>query len=245
MKPAVSTPSSQVLAASPVGNLRGIASMATRQLLGQLASMFTQQTGWVVAIESVGGVDAARRVQAGELFDVVFLASEAIDKLVASGRVRASSKRDLAHSGVAAAVRSGAPQLDISTEAAVRQAVLAAPSLSYSTGPSGVALQQLFERWGIFDTIKKRIVVPPPGVPVGSLIAQGLVALGFQQHSELMDVEGITVLGPLPPEIQITTTFSAACCTTSSQASAVQALLDFMAGPEAATTKRQLGMEPA
>jgi molybdate transport system substrate-binding protein len=79
---------------------------------------------------------------------------------------------------------------------------------------------------------------------VGSLIAQGQVALGFQQLSELMDVEGITVLGPLPPEIQITTTFSAGCCTTSTQASAVQALLDFMAGPEAANAKRQLGMEP-
>lgn len=219
--------------------------MATRQLLGQLTSMFTQQTGWALALESVGGVDAARRVQAGEPFDVVFLASEAIDKLMTSGHVMASSKHDLVHSGVAVAVRSGAPRLDISTEEAVRLAVLAAPSLSYSTGPSGVALQKLFERWGIFDAIKERIVVPPPGVPVGSLIAQGLVALGFQQHSELMDVEGITVLGPLPPAIQITTTFSAGCCTTSSQASAVQALLSFMAGPDAAQTKRQLGMEPA
>ena len=245
MKPAVLTSSAQVLAASPVGRLRGISSMATRQLLGQLTTMFTQQTGWVLALESVGGVDAARRVQSGEPFDVVFLASEAIDKLAASGQLIANTKRDLAHSGVAVAVRSGAPRLDISTEAAVRQAVLEAPSLSYSTGPSGVALQQLFERWGIFDTIKERIVVPPPGVPVGSLIAQGLVALGFQQHSELMDVEGITVLGPLPPAIQITTTFSAACCTTSTQAPAVQALLDFMAGPEAATTKQQLGMAPA
>jgi molybdate transport system substrate-binding protein len=108
-----------------------------------------------------------------------------------------------------------------------------------------VALQKLFERWGIFEAIKERIVVPPPGVPVGSLIAQGFVALGFQQHSELMDVEGITVLGPLPPAIQITTTFSSGCCAGSAQAPAVQALLDFMAGPEAAKAKRQLGMEPA
>ena len=245
MKPAFLTPSVQVLAASPPGNLRGISSMATRQLLGQLASMFTQQTGWALALESVGGVDAARRVQAGEPFDVVFLASEAIDKLVASGHLIGSSKRDLAHSGVAVAVRSGAHRLDISTEAAVRQAVLEAPSLSYSTGPSGVALQQLFERWGIFDTIKERIVVPPPGVPVGSLIAQGLVALGFQQHSELMDLKGITVLGPLPAEIQITTTFSSGCCAQSAQAPAVQALLDFMVSPETAQTKRLLGMEPA
>ena len=245
MKSAVLTPSAYVLAASPPGRLRGISSMATRQLLAQLASMFTQQTGWVLALESVGGVDAARRLQAGEPFDVVFLASEAIDKLVASGHLIANSKRDLANSGVAVAVRSGAPRLDISTQEAVRQAVLDAQSVSYSTGPSGVALQKLFERWGIFEAIKERLVVPPPGVPVASLLAQGLVALGFQQYSELMAVEGITVLGPLPPEIQITTTFSSGCCARSAQAPAVQALLDFMAGPEAAKTKRQLGMEPA
>jgi molybdate transport system substrate-binding protein len=238
-------PTTDAAVPKPAGRLQGISSMATRQLLAQLGSMFTRQTGWVLELESVGGVDAAKRVQAGEPFDVVFLASDAIDKLVASGHIEAHSKRDLAHSGVAVAVRAGAPLIDIRTEESVRQAVLAAPSLSYSTGPSGVALQKLFERWGIFERIKERIVVPPPGVPVGSLIAQGLVALGFQQHSELMDVEGIAVLGPLPPEIQITTTFSSGCCAQSAQALAVQALLDFMAGPEAATVKRQLGIEPA
>jgi molybdate transport system substrate-binding protein len=238
-------PTTDAAVPKPAGRLQGISSMATRQLLAQLGSMFTRQTGWVLELESVGGVDAAKRVQAGEPFDVVFLASDAIDKLVASGHIEAHSKRDLAHSGVAVAVRAGAPLIDIRTEESVRQAVLAAPSLSYSTGPSGVALQKLFERWGIFDAIKERIVVPPPGVPVGSLIAQGLVALGFQQHSELMDVEGITVLGPLSPEIQITTTFSAGCCMASTQVPAVQALLDFMVSPETAQTKRQLGMEAA
>jgi len=245
MNSAALTSTTDAAVAIHPGRLRGISSMATRQLLAQLVTAFTARTGWVLDLESVGGVDAARRVQAGETFDVVFLASDAIDKLVASGHIEARSKHDLAHSGVAVAVRAGAPLIDISTEESVRLAVQAAPSLSYSTGPSGVALQKLFERWGIFDAIKERIVVPPPGVPVGSLIAQGLVALGFQQHSELMDVEGITVLGPLPPEIQITTTFSSGCCAQSTQAPAVQALLNFMASPETAQTKRQLGMEPA
>ena len=219
--------------------------MATRQLLAQLASAYTQRTGWRIEIESVGGVDATRRIQAGESFDVVFLASDAIDKLIASGHIEALSKRDLAHSGVALAVRAGTAQPDIRSEAAVRQAVLAAPSLSYSTGPSGVALMKLFARWGIADAIEARIVVPPPGVPVGALIARGEVALGFQQGSELIHVEGIAVVGPLPPEIQITTTFSAGLCTTSTQAQAVRVLLDFMVGPDAADAKRQQGMEPA
>jgi molybdate transport system substrate-binding protein len=225
--------------------LRGISSMATRQLLAELVAAYAQRSDGVIAIESVGGVDAAKRVQAGEPFDVVFLASDAIDKLIVADRIDARSKVDLVHSGVAVAVRAGAQQPDISSENAVRQAVLAARSISYSTGPSGVALGQLFERWGIANVIRDRIVQAPPGVPVGTLVARGEVELGFQQLSELIHVEGITVVGPLPPEIQITTTFSAGICTGSTQVAAARDLLDFMASAQAAAAKRRQGMEPA
>jgi molybdate transport system substrate-binding protein len=219
--------------------------MATRLLLNALAADYTAQTGQVVAIESVGGVDAARRVQAGEVFDAVFLASDAIDKLQTAGHLQSGSRLDLVHSGVAVAVQAGAAQPDISTEDAVRAAVLAAPTLSYSTGPSGVALAKLFERWGIADTIKDRIVQAPPGVPVGTLVARGEVALGFQQLSELIHVEGIRIVGPLPPAIQITTTFSAGVGSQSTQPEAVRALLAFMASPQAAVAKQREGMQPA
>jgi len=219
--------------------------MATRQVLTELAEAFQRCSGCRVTIESVGGVDAARRVQAGEDFDVVFLASDAIDKLVDAGCVQSGSKVDLVRSGVAVAVRAGTHQPDISTEEALRQAVLAARSLSYSTGPSGVALANLFERWGIAGEIQGRIVQAPPGVPVGSLVASGKVELGFQQFSELINLEGIAVLGPLPPAIQIITTFSAGVCTTTRNASAVRAMLDDMNSPEAMEAKRRQGMEPA
>ena len=141
--------------------LTGISSMATRLLLAELSATYAERTGRGVNITSVGGVDTVQRVQAGEAFDVVILASDAIDKLIASGHLRADSKVDVVHSGVAVAVCLGATQPDISTETAVRQAVLAAPTLSYSTGPSGVALAQLFERWGIAGHIKDRIVTAP------------------------------------------------------------------------------------
>lgn len=219
--------------------------MATRLLLNALAADYTAQTGQVVAIESVGGVDAAKRVQAGDVFDAVFLASDAIDKLQTAGHLQSGSRVDLVHSGVAVAVQAGAAQPDISTEEAVRAAVLAAPTLSYSTGPSGVALAKLFERWGIADTVKDRIVQAPPGVPVGTLVARGEVALGFQQLSELIHVEGIRIVGPLPPAIQITTTFSAGVGSQSTQPEAVRALLAFMASPEAAVAKQREGMQPA
>lgn len=218
--------------------------MATRQVLAELADGFAQRSGIRAAIESVGGVDAAKRVQAGEAFDVVILASDAIDKLIASGHLQAGSKVDLIRSGVAVAVRAGAPQPDISTEAAVRESVRAAASISYSTGPSGVALARLFERWGIASEIQGRIVQAPPGVPVGALVARGEVALGFQQLSELLNLEGITVLGPLPDAIQFTTTFSAGICTGSRHGAQVRVMLDYMNSADAAGAKRRQGMEP-
>lgn len=225
--------------------IRGISSMATRLVLAELADAYQQRTGVRVGIESVGGVDAAKRVQAGEAFDVVILASDAIDKLVASGHVVAGSRVDLMHSGVAIAAREGATPPDVSTEDALRQAVLAARTVSYSTGPSGVALAKLFERWGIADQIRDRIVTPPPGIPVGSLVAKGEVELGFQQLSELINLPGITVLGPMPQAVQIVTTFSGGVCTSSDQADAVRAMLAFMASPDAAEPKRRQGMAPA
>lgn len=221
--------------------ITGISSMATRALLAELLAA----CGAPVAMESVGGVDAAKRVQAGEAFDVIVLASDAIDELVAAGRVLAGSKVDLVHSGVAVAVKAGAAHPDIASEDAVRRAVLAAPTLGYSTGPSGVQLAKLFERWGIAQEIASRIVKAPPGVPVGALVARGDVALGFQQSSELMSVQGIDVLGALPPAIRITTTFSAGVCTASMQPDAARALLAFLASPETAQTKQRHGMEPA
>ncbi len=222
-----------------------LSSMATKQVLADLIDQFQQRSPHRVQLESVGGVDAAKRVQAGEAFDVIALAANACDQLQQAGHIVPGSVRALVHSGVAAAVKSGTAKPDLSTEASVKQAVLDAQSLSYSTGPSGVQLAKLFERWGIAETLKPRIVQAPPGVPVGSLVAKGEVALGFQQLSELISLPGIDVVGPLPPEIQITTTFSAGVAATSTQADAAQAFIDFMASPDAAEAKRRQGMEPA
>lgn len=225
--------------------LRGISSMATRLLLAELTEAYRQRIGQAVQIESVGGVDAARRVQAGEAFDVVLLASDAIAQLEAAGHLLPGSAVPLVRSGVGVAVRAGAPRPDLSSADAVRRAVAAARRLSCSTGPSGVALAQLFERWGLGAELADRTVTPPPGTPVGSLVASGAVDLGFQQLSELIHLDGIDVVGPLPPDIQIVTTFTGAVCATCDRPEAVRDLLAFLASPDTAAAKQRQGMDPA
>ena len=225
--------------------ISGISSMATRQVLAELAAAYRQQSGTEGAIESVGGVDAGRPVQAGEAFDFVVLAADAIDKLIAAGQVLADSRTDLVRSNVAIAVRAGSARPDVGSEDALKGAVLAARTLGYSTGPSGTALLHLFARWGIADLVRDRIVQAPPGVPVGQLVADGVVELGFQQFSEMLHQPGIAVLGTMPAGCEIVTTFSGGACTETKQAGAARALLAFMQSPAADAAKRRHGMEPA
>ena len=225
--------------------LTGISSMATRALLADLAELWRHRDGGELSIESVGGVDAARRVEAGEAFDLVVLASDAIDRLLRAGWLVAGSRTDLVRSGVAVAVRAGATRPDIGSEAALRQAVLSARTVGHSTGPSGVELLKLFEGWGVADALRGRIVQAPAGVPVGALVARGEVELGFQQRSELMHLPGIELLGPLPAPLQIVTTFSAALGRASARPQAVRALLEFLHGSDTAELKRRHGFDPA
>jgi molybdate transport system substrate-binding protein len=224
--------------------ITGISSMATRRVLAELGAAYERQSGQRVVVESVGGVDAARRVEGGEAFDFVVLAAPAMDKLAAAGRIDADTRVDIARSRVAIAVPAGARRPDLTSGQAVRDAVLAARKIGYSTGPSGRHLTNLFERWGIAATIAPRTVEAPPGVAVGALVARGDVDLGFQQLSELMHLPGIDVVGTLPPEIQEITVFSGAVCVSSARRAAARALLSFCTSPAADAAKRDHGMEP-
>jgi molybdate transport system substrate-binding protein len=215
--------------------------MAGRKLLGDLISRFEATSERRVSLESVGGVDAAKRVRVGEPLDVVVLAREAIDDLIGAARIAPGSRVDIWVSAIGVAVRAGAARPDISSAAGVKAAVLAASGVGYSTGPSGQYLAKLFASWDADGRLKDRITVAPPGVPVGSLVARGEIELAFQQLSELGG-EGIEVLGPLPPEIQMLTTFSGGVAQSSTQPEAARALLTFMALPEHRELKQAHGM---
>jgi molybdate transport system substrate-binding protein len=224
--------------------LKVLSSMATRELLAELIACYRHDTALAVTAEAAGGVDVAKRVQAGERVDVVVLAGTAIDTLTANGSVRAGSRRDLVKSGIAIAVRAGAARPDISSATAVRDAILAASGIGYSTGPSGVHLEKLLAGWGILETMRERIVTVPAGVPVGSLVADGRVSLGFQQLSELMSLPGIEVLGTLPAAIQSMTVFAGGIGSACSRPDDARALLEYLAAPGTAARKREYGMEP-
>jgi molybdate transport system substrate-binding protein len=223
--------------------LHMISSMATRQVLAELTAHYVAAGGTPVHVESVGGVDAARRVAAGEAFDSVVLAADAIDKLIAAGHVLAGSRVDLVHSPVAVAVRAGASVPALGNEEALRRAVLAAPTIGYSTGPSGTALLALFERWGLMDTLRARLIQAAPGVPVGTMVGDGRVALGFQQLAELMNLPGVTLAGLLPEPVAIVTTFSAGIARTSARVQELRDLHAHLAGAAVAGIKQRCGMQ--
>jgi molybdate transport system substrate-binding protein len=222
-----------------------VSSMATRELIGALASRYAAETGRAVRTQAAGGVDVAKRVRAGEPFDVVVLARAAIEQLCVDGMLRADMRADLVQSGIAVAVASGGAIPDVSTEDELKRAVLAARSLGLSTGPSGQHLEKVFEGWGILAELRGRIRIPPPGTPVGAWIAEGSVDLGFQQQSELANLSGVVIAGPLPAAVQSLTVFTGAVGVASGDVDAARELLGFLASPAAAAVKRSHRMDPA
>lgn len=219
-----------------------LSSMAPRAILSAAAEEYWLIYGVRIEADAAGGVDVVRRIEAGETVDIVVLSSDAIDKLIASGQLARNGRHDLMTSGIAVAVKSGAEAPDLSDEDATRRTILAAPSISYSTGPSGRYLGSLFERWGILEDLRPRIVVPSPGIAVASLVSSGSVALGFQQLSEMLGVPGIRVVGSLPRAIQHWTTFTGATSSSALEDTAAEKFLLYLASPQRQALKQRFGM---
>jgi molybdate transport system substrate-binding protein len=214
-----------------------------------LAPEFERTTGNTLVTSwgpSMGNTPDAvpARLRRGEAIDVVIMVGYALGDLIKQGRVVADSRVDLARSGIGIAVRAGAPKPDISSVDALRRTLLAAKSIAYSDSASGVYVStELFRRLGIADQVasKSRMI---PAEPVGAVVARGEAEIGFQQISELKPIAGIDLVGPLPPEVQKFTIFSAGIVVGSREPEAAKALINFLASPAAAATIRESGMEP-
>jgi molybdate transport system substrate-binding protein len=184
------------------------------------------------------------RLQRGEPVDVVILAAQALDELITQGKVVPGSRVDLARSSIGMAVRAGAPRPDISSVAALKRTLREARSIAYSASASGTYLStELFHRLGIADEIKaksRRI----ESERVGTVVARGDAEIGFQQISELIGIPGIDYVGPLPPEVQRVTVFSAGIAAGAAAPAAARALIAFLASPPAAAAIAKSGLEP-
>ena len=166
------------------------------------------------------------------------------EELIKQGKLVAGSPATFAKSGVGVAVRAGAPKPDISSADAVKKAVLAAKSVAYSAGASGIYLVGMFQKMGIAEEVKSKTATVKPGEPVGDVVARGDAEIGFQQVSELIPVKGIQYLGSLPAEIQNITVFAGGVHTGAKEADAAAALVKFLTAPPARATLEKHGLEP-
>ncbi|CAM3649480.1 Molybdenum ABC transporter substrate-binding protein [Bordetella sputigena] len=227
-----------------MATLNCISSMATKRLLEEAAADFRAQTGISVALESVGGVVAAKRVSDGEPFDVVILAQDALDALAAAGKIEPSTMTAIALSQVAVAVADAAPAHALDRADDLRALMSSAPRIGYSTGPSGVALISLIREWGMYDALQPKLVQAPSGVPVARLIADGTVQLGLQQRSELLGMPGIRILGDMPPGAEINTVFSGAVRMGAAAPNEAAGFLAYLASDRTTALKTKIGMTP-
>ena len=194
---------------------------------------------------SVAGAPTSipNRLAAGEPVDLVIMAGDGLDRLIAEGKVVAGSRVDLARSGIGVAVRAGAPRPDLSSVDAFMRALRQAKSVAHSSSASGIYLKGLFQRLGLYDTLGDRIR-QVEGEPVGSVVARGEAEIGFQQVSELLPVPGIDFVGPLPPEMQHVTVFAAGIAAHARAPDAASAVIAYLTAPAAAPIIRRSGMEP-
>jgi molybdate transport system substrate-binding protein len=214
----------------------------------ELIPEFERATGnkIVVAATSMGtgSNSIPSRLQREEPVDVVIMADAALADLIKDGKVLAESRVALARSSIGMAVKAGAIRPDIGSVEALKQTLLRAKSIAYSASVSGDYLStELFQRLGIADRVmsKSRRV---EGERVGAVVARGEAEVGFQQISELLPVSGIDFVGPLPPEAQKVSVFSAGVAALTKNSAAARSLIRFLASPESAQAVIRSGLEP-
>jgi molybdate transport system substrate-binding protein len=234
--------------AAYAADVKVLSAGAFKQIVLAMQPAFEKQTGHrlIVDNDTVGAL--MKRIEGGEAFDVAVLSPGAVDELIAKGKAAPGSRINLARVGIGVMVKDGAPKPDVSTVEAFKQAVLAAKTVAFidpaSGGSSGIYLVKLFDQMGIGDQVKAKAKLKQGGY-VADLIVSGVAELGIHQISEIVPAKGVTLVAPLPKEIQNYTVYAAGLSATTTQGDAAKALIKVLSGPPAADLLRAKGMEPA
>ena len=224
-----------------MAEIKVMLSAAYKEAYVELVPQFERASGHKVTTIWARSVDVVSRIRDGEIVDLAIIPANSIDELIKLGKL--AVRFDLMKSGIGVAVRAGARRPDISSGEALKREVLKARSVVYPPGPSGVYLPDLFQRMGIADAMqaKTRIVL---GEPAGAVVARGEAEIGFQQVGELLPVPGIDLIGPLPPDTQHITVFSAGLEGRAREPEAARALVKLFTSAAAVPLLKQKGMEP-
>lgn len=236
------------LTSSSAADVKVLTAGAFKQVVLALVPDFEKQTGNKVIVDNDTAGGLQKRIESGEAFDVAIITPTIVDGLAASGKIVPNSRVNLATVSIGVVVKEGAPKPDIGTVEAFKNTLLAAKSVAYidpaSGGSSGIYVDKLLERLGIADQVRPKAKLKKGGY-VADLIVSGEAELGVHQISEIVPVKGAVLVGPLPKEIQNTTTYAAGLSAAAQNKDAAQALIKTFSGPAAASVFKAKGMEPA
>ena len=225
-------------------NITVLATPAIKEAYAELVPLFEKQTQHKVTITWVGTAELAKRVDGNDALDAVICVRGLVEELEQAGKLVAGSRTDVARSAVGVAVKAGAPKPDFGSERALKKTLLAARAIGISTGPSGVYLNQLFQRMGVLEAIKPKFRIPAPGGMVADFVAAGEVDIAFQQVAELVNKPGVAYVGALPDSLQNITVFTGAVNSRSRKPESAREFLRFLASPEHAAVLTKHGLQP-
>jgi molybdate transport system substrate-binding protein len=221
---------------------------AFKQVVLALVPDFEKQTGNKVVVDNDTAGGLKKRIEGGEMFDVAVITPAVLDELAGAGKIAAGTRVNLASVGIGVVVKEGAPKPDVSTVEAFKRALLEAKSVAYidptSGGSSGIYVDKLLERLGVADQVRPKAKLKKGGY-VAEIVVSGEAEIGVHQISEIVPVKGAALAGPLPKEIQNTTTYAAGLSASPQNKEAAQALIKAFSGPAAAAVLKSKGMEPA
>jgi molybdate transport system substrate-binding protein len=222
-----------------------LASTAIKTALEDLAPQFEKATEHRLRITYGASGRLGPQIQNGEPFDLAIVSTAVADALAKAGKIDSATRINVAKSGAGVAVRKGAPRLDVSTTEGFKRAVIETKSLGYSeTGATGQFLMKMFDRLGITEQMKPKLVISSPARPTLVALAEGEVEMTLPQIGEALVAPGIDLLGPLPQEVQTYTVLPAAVSASAKEPEAAKALLKFLTSPAAATAYKARGLEP-